>query len=268
MGWKSLPLFIAAVSAQGFTGGNQSNCNSTESFTYAGCFSDTNNGPHAALTWQLSTDSDSVFYYPGYTGSITPNFCQSACRGHGFKYAGLYNQTDCFCSSALPNPMAESSTSNGMGGYIGQNPGTTSDPSVCHIPGQGCSGDSTQFCGSSSGTDIYYDPTVGNSTADRQASNFGYLGCFRNLAPGPLYVTLATTSTPDCAAYCGLLGYAYSGRSGTDNTGNSGPANCGCGSEIQTGNEVSDSFSNIPCSGGSGAVYAPKALFSIITAKR
>lgn len=253
-----LSVSVACVWAQGYVGGDQSNCDAAGgAFQYLGCFSYSDNGPNAGFTWQLSSNPDSVNYYPGYNGSLTPAICQTGCRGHGFKYAGLSDQTNCYCSSDFPNPGAQESTADGIGPYEGNDLGASSDASVCQVSGQGCSGDSTQYCGSSDGMDIYSDPTVSNSSDARQASNFKYLGCFTNAAPGPFYAYLDTSGTADCAAYCGLLGYSYMGRDGIDDDtqggSNNGFATCGCGSEIRTGGQVDDSHCNFYCNGTTGA---------------
>ena len=253
---RLLLCFVASAYAQGSVGGDQSNCDQSESFQYVGCYSTSDNGPNAGFTWQLSSNYESLHYYPGYNGSLTPSICQTGCRGHGFKYAGLSSQTNCFCSSDFPNPSARETTAQGVGPSSGNNPGASSDTSVCHVAGQGCSGDPNQFCGSGSGLDIYADPTVPDSSDARQASNFVYAGCFSNLSPGPFYAVLATTSTADCAAYCGLLGYSYMGRNGLDTDSQqigNGIATCGCGPELQTGDQVADSLCNFYCNGSTTA---------------
>ena len=255
MRWSSaawvLLCFASLVSAQGTLGGSQGACGSQDAWVYQGCYSDDDNGPHASFTWQLSSNPNSVYYYPPYNGSVTPGFCQQACRGHGFRYAALYNGVSCYCGTDLPNPSAQEFTSDGQGDLIGNNPGATTSISTCHVPGKGCAGDPSQYCGSSVGTDIYADPSFDDSASARLPQNFQYLGCFYNNPPGPLYVGISTTSTFDCASYCGNLGYAYMGRHGFDDQTDT--INCGCGSEVQTGNQVPEANCRYYCNGISNA---------------
>ena len=70
-------------------------------------------------------------------------------------------------------------------------------------------------------------------------------------------MTLDTPSTSNCAAYCGQLGYAYAGRSGSGNgniekTANS-PSTCGCGSELHTGTQVDANKCDNLCEGSNVA---------------
>ena len=78
----------------------------------------------------------------------------------------------------------------------------------------------SEYCGSSTAS----DPTVGS------AANFHYLGCFTDNDPGPLYLSIDTPNTSDCATYCGELGYPFMGRMGFDT--NTQKATCGCGTEV------------------------------------
>ena len=141
--WSSL------VTAQGIIGGSQDSCTSKDAFQYLACFSDSNSGPHGGFTFQLSPNPTSPNYFPGYNDTMTPLLCQTGCRGHGYKYAGLEYQTDCYCSTSVPNPSAQESTSEGIGKPLGNNPTAAAPPSACHISGQMCSGNPSQFCGSS-----------------------------------------------------------------------------------------------------------------------
>ena len=252
------PIFIASSFGQGYIGGAQGNCGTGQGLTYIGCYANSDNGPNAGFTFQLSSDVDSVNYYPGYSGLLTPDICTQGCRAHGFKYASIANQNDCFCSPQFPNPTAQESTTEGPGAAEGQNPGNSADVSVCHVSGQGCSGDPSQFCGSSTGADVYVDPSIPGGVSDRQPSNFQYLGCFSSPPPDPFYATLETSSTADCAAYCGLLGYSYIGRNAFDNDAqgpsNNGFGTCGCGTELQAGDQVDETKCNFGCDGSTNLV--------------
>ncbi|MCJ1313926.1 hypothetical protein MMC25_007606 [Agyrium rufum] len=236
--------------AQGTIGGSQASCTG-EAFSYLGCYSDAQNGAHAGFTFRLSSDPSSPYYYPGYTGGITIESCLSGCRGHGFRYAALYDAASCYCSAALPNPGAQESAALGPAPAQGSSPGSTVDASVCHVIGNPCAGNAAEFCGSLTATDIYEDTSFSTLTAVGAAENFLYLGCFSNNSPAPLYATLETPDTADCAAYCGALGYAYMGRSGYNSETNS--ATCGCGTELQSGNQVDEMHCNYFCDRTSNA---------------
>jgi WSC domain len=238
-----------SVLGQGSLGGDQSNCTAYP-FTDLGCYADSDNGAHAAFTFTISSNPNSPFYYPGFQGPITPRTCQTACRGHGFEYAGAYKGTICYCASTFPNPSAGDTTQDGPGPYLGSNPPVTTSSSKCQAA---CSGDSSQVCGGSAAIEVYQDPSFRNAPTAGMAQNYGYIGCFTYTPPGPLYVTLETNSTASCASYCGQLGYPYMGRSGFDSQSNQ--LTCGCGSEVQTGNQVDDSYCNYFCSGPTNAVY-------------
>ena len=246
-----LALFSPFTFAQGTTGGSQASCPSSEAFRYQGCFSDTANGPHAGFTWELSSDSNSAHYYPSYTGGITVDICLQGCRGHGFRYAALYNSVSCYCSYDLPNPSASESASMTPGPSPGNSPGSLTSTSTCDRSGQGCAGNPNQFCGSSVASDVYEDPSFPAAAGASNAANFDYIGCFTNTAPGPFYVTLSTPDTAQCAGYCGQLGYPFSGRMGYNSQ--TGTATCGCGSEIQTGTQADEVNCNYYCNGSTNA---------------
>ena len=214
-------------------GDSQSSCDSQDAWAYTGCYPDAENGHHAGFTWLLSPDATSVNYFPTYDGKITVETCQQGCRGHGFRFAALYNATSCFCAAQTPDP------------------GFLTSPEICHVPGHGCEGDGTEYCGSSVATDVYGDPSFNNSASAGTAAGFDYLGCFYHAAPGPLYAEREMPATSDCAAYCGGLGYAYMGRSGYDNETDT--STCGCGTEIQRGAEVEGTYCNYFCNGSTNA---------------
>jgi hypothetical protein len=259
-------LFVISASAQGSLGGSQASCGSDNAFEHLGCYADSDNGPHAGFTFLLSSDPNSVNYYPFYNGSLTPQVCQDGCRSHGFKFAGLYNGINCYCSTLLPNPSAKASTIQGIGSPGGSKPGTSTSSSTCEPPGKYCSGDSNQFCGSSNAIDVYSDPSIDFTADEEQALHYTYLGCFRSVSPGPFFAVLETTSTADCASYCGLLGYTYMGRNGIDYDPSRGTSSdsvektCGCGSEVRTGIQVDESYCNFYCNGSIHASYVFRAL--------
>ena len=247
----ALVCFTAQAFAQGSAGGSQASCSAAQAWIYQGCFGDPNNGAHAGFTWQLSSSSSSEKYYPGFTGSVTIEICQQACRGHGFKYSGLYQGNACFCSAEFPNPSPPSSgsTSGGVGNPPGNAPGVQSSGTQCSSP---CTGNSTETCGGNTATSIYLDPSFTNDTATvGTAKNYNYVGCYNNVNPGPMYVSIETTDTVSCVQYCSALGYPYAARSGFDsqNTTNT----CGCGTEIQSGLQISESSCAYYCNGSATA---------------
>jgi len=243
--------FVAAVHASGVLGGSQSSCSSGNGWTYKGCYSDVDNGEHVGYTWQLSSNQRSIYYYPSYNGIITIDFCQQACRGHGFRYAALHNTTDCFCGASLPSATPKRSAKDNVAARRGKAPGTITAARRCHIPGQGCAGNPAQFCGSSQATDVYEDPSFSKSSSAGAAANFKYLGCFYNEQPGLLQVEIEMAAADDCAKYCGDRGYPFMGRGGYDREADTSP--CGCGTEIQKGSQVADGFCNYLCNGSAHA---------------
>ena len=241
--------FATNAVSQGSAGGAQTSCASPgQDFVYSGCYNTGQNGRHAGFPWQLSSSSNDAKYYPGFTGQMTVSTCHKACRGHGFKWAALFYGSECYCSVAFPLPTNPQSITAGPGAPQGGAPNTTTTQINCNSV---CNGDPFHTCGGGDAAAVYYDPSFPSDTsAIRGANNYGYVGCYNNVAPGPSYITLQTTSTQACQAYCGLIGYAFSHRSGIDsNTGTT----CGCGSEIQSGLQIPESNCNFKCDGGSAA---------------
>lgn len=170
-----------------------------------------------------------------------PSRCFSIMRRYSPCPLGVVVLNPSFCR--FPMPQNPTNVASGPQPPRGTNPGTLTTLSSCNQP---CAGDSTQQCAGSGSSLVYFDPSYTNNTAQAGAvGNFKYFGCYSNQNPGPMYInSLSTTSTANCAAYCGLLGWAFSSRSGTDsNTGST----CGCGSEIQTGLQLPESSCNVYC---------------------
>lgn len=237
--------------AQGNLGGDQSACSASPGWVHKGCFGDVDNGRHANFHWQLSSSITSEKHYPGYTGLITVTTCLTACRGHGFRYAQLYYGSECYCAATFPNPdpPITGATGGGTGVILGTRPGVAVANSVCSSP---CSGNIAQTCGSGSAGAVYQDLSFTNATEARRASNYGYVGCYNNINPGPMYTSIKTDSTVSCLSYCAALGYPFSSRSGIDS--NTGATTCGCGTEIQSGLQIAESNCFNYCNGTSGAV--------------
>lgn len=234
----------ATVLAQGSLGGDQSSCSPSQGWVDKGCYDDTQNGRHAGFTWQLSNIIGNERYFPGFTGLMTVDICVQACRGHGFRYAAIYVGKECFCAATFPNPgpPASGTTTAGKGALQGTKPGSSGG--VCSTA---CNGNIMQICGGPSAASLYEDPSFTNSTSVQVASNYGYVGCFSYLNPGPMYAVIRTVSTLSCLEYCGLLGYPFASRSGPD--GNTGATTCGCGTEIQYGLQVADYRCATVCDG-------------------
>lgn len=258
MGWSTTALtaltFAADALAQGSYGGLQPSCNSNNAFLNLGCYSSANtNALHAAFNWQLSSSTNSEKYYPGFTGSnLTPELCQTACRGHGFKYAATFDGGECYCSSTFPAPAnpPPASTSNGPNAPFA-NPPSSSSPSLCMTNCSGSTSNNTEYCGGVDAATVYYDPSFTNSSSAATSSNYKYLGCFNNNSPGPTYISIETTSTQACVSYCGQLGYAVASRSGIDSY--TASTTCGCGSEVQASLETDESDCTNNCDGTTGS---------------
>lgn len=261
MAWRhALPALIWAtvVFAQGNLGGDQSAC-SANPWVYKGCYTDSNSGRHGNINWQLNTNPTNEKGYPGFTSSsqMTPTLCRTACRGHGFKFAALFYGSECYCAASWPVPSnpTDGSTANGIGS-LGQNADVPSTNPNGDCSGT-CQGDSSKVCGGGGAISLYFDSSIQNDTSPLSsapsvgaASNFLYFGCYRNVNPGPAYISIKTPNTISCLTYCGRLGYAFAVRSGIDsNTGTT----CGCGSEIQAGLQIPESTCSNFCNGTGGA---------------
>lgn len=247
----ALLCFAAHAFAQGSVGGSQASCTAAQAFVYQGCYDDTNNGAHAGLTFRISSNPSSEKYYPGFTGNVTVEICQMACRGHGFKLTALHSGTDCSCGTEFPNPNPPSSdsTSGGVGAPSGNNPGALTSASQCNSP---CTGNPSEICGGTTATSLFFDPSFTNdTTVAGSPSNYKYLGCYNSVNPGPMYVSIETTSTFACVQYCASLGYPYSSRSGFDSQTTSNT--CGCGTEIQSGLQMPESSCSYSCNGSATA---------------
>ena len=217
--------FAATVAAQGSAGGSQDSCSPAQNWVYKGCYDDARNGPHAGFTWKLSASTNDPQYYPGYIASnMTVNFCQRACRGHGFRWAGLYGGSECWCGPSFPLAINPDDTADGLSSPSGSAAGTQTSAAACSST---CNGNPAEFCGSRLATSLYYDPSFPDLTPKTEsASNYAYVGCFSYVAPGSTYIQLRTTSTSACQSYCGLVGYPFSSRSSSDT--HIGDTNCGC----------------------------------------
>ncbi|KAI9790461.1 MAG: hypothetical protein M1816_005125 [Peltula sp. TS41687] len=205
-------LALASVaSAQGSLGGPQSSCSASQAFQYLGCYGNVPNGDHAGFSYEVSPYSDNPRFYPGFSYDLlTVEMCLTACRGHGFKYAGMYARYLCFCSSTAPTAPTSQDQCHGQGG---------------------CNGNPSEFCGSGLATDVYVDPSFQAYTPSAQASNYNYIGCFTTQNPGDFYndgsSSTLVSSAAECFTRCSNRGYAYAGMlSQTE---------CACGTDFEVG---------------------------------
>lgn len=99
---------------------------------------------------------------------------------------------------------------------------------------------------------LYLDPSKTNSSEARDnLCNWKYLGCFGNGALGAPFFEryLRTHNTMECMAYCGYLKYQFISRNGTDADGR---ITCGCGTNIASGYQLSESSCSLSCDGATG----------------
>ena len=258
MYWKGIVALLgwsATVVGQGNLGGDQTaSCPASQAHQLVGCFDNSQNGGNAGFPFRLVPTAGDVKSYPGFTSQsqITNELCNTACRGHGFEYAGTTFGEACYCSSRLPYPQTPSSgsTAGGLGTYQGSNPGGTVPSSQCNTP---CPGNSAETCGGYGTLQVYRDPSFqpDSSLPTRGAAqNYQYFGCYSNYGPGPQFLDIKTPNTTSCQTYCGLLGYAYAIRGDSDlGTGN----NCGCGPELVGGLQLPESSCNRFCNGTTAA---------------
>ncbi|KAL8714768.1 MAG: hypothetical protein Q9220_001281 [cf. Caloplaca sp. 1 TL-2023] len=219
-----------------------------------GCYDDGQNGGKANFPFKLDVVAGAAKSYPGYTSpaNLTVEVCQTACRGHGFKYSGTYNGAECYCASRLPYPSTpvSGSTAGGLGAFAGTNPGGTVADSQCNVA---CPANSAETCGGPGTLQVYRDTSYAADTNPATlgvSQNYLYFGCYNNAGTGPAYLNIKTPSTVSCENYCGALGYTYSIRNTLDsNTGN----NCGCGPELPGGLQIAETSCSRYCNGTTGA---------------
>lgn len=128
---------------------------------------------------------------------MTVEKCWAACKGNGFRYAGLLYYEKCRCGGAIQGPL---------------NTGTTPSDTCSYK----CDGNKDQICGGSNKYSVYVDPTY--PSFDPTTAHTGYTaeGCYKEIPGKALVVPQEdmepTTMTVDrCLRRCGSLGYAWSG---------------------------------------------------------
>lgn len=252
-GFASTALAQGSAGPPGQQGGSQSTCAALEN---QGCYDDTNNGRHVGATWQFVNTTTDYHYYPGLKGGMTRGLCATVCRGHGFRYAVLYGGTNCYCSPEFPvHSVSAGASANApptllSGANSGANAGVASGEGSCSTA---CAGNVTESCGGSGYATVLRDPTfTSNAATATDPGQYKYIGCFGHVAPGPMFLAVKTSSTMNCATFCGYLGYSFIARNAADsNTGN----NCGCGTEVQMGYQIAESSCTFYCNGSISAQW-------------
>ncbi|KXX74355.1 WSC domain-containing protein 1 [Madurella mycetomatis] len=177
--WASQVLLGAAgllscVDAQAFFGSVQAELDACEgdTFVYLGCFSDfeANAGEFFNFKPQafITSLSDPSMTFPGwdpgspFNNTVTPLSCARVCRGFGYKYTSLRDNS-CECATQMPLGYAADATA------------------VCD---RECYGDSAQTCGGSTDAQVYLDPSFADNaeiTPDSDpavAEFYRYVGCY------------------------------------------------------------------------------------------
>lgn len=243
--------------AQGSIGGDQSACANSPNggkWQYTGCYTTSQVGRHAGFDWQY--DVNTVRNYPNPPAlGMTVTFCQTVCRGHGFRYSAVFYGSECYCATTFPNPTRPLSDSTLFGpGQSAQTPVTpVPDLGNCNAP---CLGDPTQTCGGGDAASVYSDPTFSSTSIQSPAAyqspaNYLYLGCYDVTGPGPMFLILQTSGTVNCQTFCGQLGYSFSARTGKDSDIATKAETCGCGTEIEVGYQKPESDCSFACDGSS-----------------
>ncbi|KAH7118765.1 WSC domain-containing protein [Dendryphion nanum] len=176
-------LFSAAVLAGAATATkeNQPPCPYPYTpFVYSGCFAD-------------ARSARTLSYGPGVDyGTSTIETCTAACKGNGFKYAGLEYYGECFCGSTIA--------------------GSTAPEADCNLP---CKGNQNQTCGGFDRLSIYQDPTFSATVAN--SGDYISLGCYTEGNGGRAFGTNLGSDILDpskmtnelCKNACGSKGYPY-----------------------------------------------------------
>ncbi|KAL2393243.1 hypothetical protein ABEF93_001754 [Exophiala dermatitidis] len=181
------------------------------SWQYMGCSFDTGTPrPLAGLSYSNNT-------------AMTIDSCTAFCKKNGYFLAGLEYSTQCYCASAMSQPL--------------QDPVTCASQSYMI-----CSGDSFQFCGGQGLMQIWNDttysgpaikgvPVAGKTTMTLPSGgNATYQGCFAEANVGkaltPSYTSATNMSLESCAASCQKGNYALFGTEYSQE--------CYCGNTITT----------------------------------
>ncbi|KAL2879697.1 hypothetical protein SGCOL_005026 [Colletotrichum sp. CLE4] len=152
-------------------------------FTYQGCFQEKGTKNENALDFRSGLNQQ----------NMTIETCVDACKGNGYRYAGLTYYGVCYCSATINSPALEEST--------------------CSYK---CTGNSSEICGGPAAFSVYQDPTFpsGGATVEDYTS----IGCYtddtnhgRTIAERQDSVDSATMTPSTCLSACASEGYAFAG---------------------------------------------------------
>ncbi|KFY88681.1 hypothetical protein V498_06696 [Pseudogymnoascus sp. VKM F-4517 (FW-2822)] len=203
---------------------------------------------------------------------MTIELCLTACKGAGYKIAGLEYANQCYCGNAFVNGGAPAPDGNAK----------------CNMP---CDGNTAQMCGGPDRLNVYFyegsgdtgttattgtgtttaPPTntqpAGSGTATKLPAGWSYKGCWTDnkqgrIMNGPQAET-TTMTIESCIATCVAAGYAIAGLQYS--------SQCFCDNQLKNGAALaaSDALCATPCSGsrveicGGGnldSVYASRAI--------
>jgi hypothetical protein len=196
---------VSVVNAQAFYGSVEAEIAAcgADNFISLGCFENfqLTVGVLFSFNPQGPNPSDPTLSFPDwdpgsvYNSTVTPLNCARVCRGYGYKFAALRDNT-CTCGIQLP------------AGYA------ASPSAICNVP---CGGDSTLTCGGGADAQIYLDPTfaandqvpITNSNPGI-ASYYEYLGCYNNPTGFPTMdarASVLVVNIDACFNLCAGLGY-------------------------------------------------------------
>ncbi|KAF2495308.1 WSC-domain-containing protein [Lophium mytilinum] len=138
------------------------------------------------------------FMAPIEFNNATIEICTAACKGNGYRYAGLEYYGQCFCGSSVI--------------------GTAAPETDCNLP---CNGDSGEICGGQDRLSIYQDPTFPEADNIAVSSDYMSLGCYTEASAGRALAysqineganldgTKMTTQL--CLNACGARGFPFAG---------------------------------------------------------
>ncbi|KAB5517283.1 hypothetical protein GE09DRAFT_567957 [Coniochaeta sp. 2T2.1] len=212
-------VLSALGNAQGYYGGDQSTCDSSDAFVDIGCFSGNNQPLYTPFIVENYDPAALTNSFPGYVGldnnfnsTVTPLACTTVCRGYGYRTASLRNNV-CACGYGVPDPY----------------PPTLSGD--CSVP---CAGDASQLCGGAVDTRIFLDPSfadpnaLATAGAPALAEYYQYLGCFNQESSFPTNdagnTIIVVDSIEVCLERCAAIRYPLARATKTGNQ-----VTCDCG---------------------------------------
>ncbi|OCL14883.1 WSC-domain-containing protein [Glonium stellatum] len=151
-------------------------------FIYSGCYYD------AVYNRSLP------FMAPIEFNNATVEQCTAACKGNGYRYAGLEYYGQCYCGASISSDVAP--------------------PTDCNFT---CNGDPNEICGGQDRLSIYQDPTFPDASDIACSSEYKSLGCYtegsngRSLAYSQIQLNASIMTTELCLNACGAKGYPFAG---------------------------------------------------------